>query len=328
MNPAPHPDTRTSSTWWRWSTREGRFIFVSASAERLFGYDISNVVGLDAFALFDSLSVDPVRALFHDLVARRRLSVSLEISTLRADGTPIDLDVVAVNHLDDPIGGIVVNIRDITDQKRIEQEVLESERRQATVIDSLADGVMMLDAVGDGHPGQRGVRGHVRGTADPDPGPHASPTCSSRGPAHGLALLDDDGDPLDPTDHPTMVALRTGRRSVGEVLGLHRRDGRTVWIRVNPQAMVDAGGRLAGAVSSFSDITAVRQAAAETQAARNDSSKCSWTPSKRASWPAIPTGGSPSSTPRRGGSTDWTRGPTPSATSRPTRACSAATDRP
>ena len=96
---------------------DGRFIFVSASAERLFGYDISDVVGLDAFGLFDSLSVEPVRSLFNDLVARRRLSVSLEMQTVRADGRPIDLEVVAANHLDDPIGGIVVNIRDVTDAR-------------------------------------------------------------------------------------------------------------------------------------------------------------------------------------------------------------------
>ena len=72
------------------------------------------------------MSVEPVRALFDDLVARRRLSVSLEMRTVRADGTPIDLDVVAANHLDDPIGGIVVNIRDITERKQLEQRVRES----------------------------------------------------------------------------------------------------------------------------------------------------------------------------------------------------------
>jgi len=127
---------------------EGRFIFVSASAERLFGYDISNVIGQDAFGLFDSLSLEPVRALFRDLVARRRLSVSLEMRTVRADGTTIDLDVVAVNHLADPIGGIVVNIRDITRRKQLEQRIRDDDRRQATIIDSLADGVMMVDADG------------------------------------------------------------------------------------------------------------------------------------------------------------------------------------
>ena len=36
-----------------------------------------------------------------------------------------------------------------------------------------------------------------------------------------------------------------------------------MWIRTNAQAMVGADGSVAGAVASFSDVTAVRQAAVE-----------------------------------------------------------------
>ncbi len=242
--------------------REGRFVFVSASAERLFGYDISNVVGLDAFALFDSLSVEPVRALFRDLVARRRLSVSLEISTVRADGTPIDLAVVAANHLDDPIGGIVVNVRDISERNRLEQRVRDSERRQTTIIDSFADGVMMLD--GSGTIVQvneafevmfEAPRVRILG--------HRFTDLLEAAVHNGLELVDEDGEPVEPASHPTMVTLRGGRRSRGAVLGLRRAGRPTMWVRANAQAMVDAGGRTTGSVSSFSDITDIRQSAAE-----------------------------------------------------------------
>ena len=56
--------------------------------------------------------------------------------------------MVAANHLDDPIGGIVVNIRDITEHKSLEERVLDVDRRQTTIIESLADGVMIVDADG------------------------------------------------------------------------------------------------------------------------------------------------------------------------------------
>jgi diguanylate cyclase (GGDEF)-like protein/PAS domain S-box-containing protein len=241
---------------------EGRFIFVSASAERLFGYDISNVVGLNAFGLFDSLSVEPVRALFNDLVARRRLSVSLEMRTVRADGRPIDLDVVAANHLDDPIGGIVVNIRDITEHKSLEQRVRDVDRRQATIIDSLADGVLMVDAHGTvvrvneafevmfEAPRVRLIGRRIEDLM-----------AAARG--SGLDLVDADGESVDLRDHPIGVSLRGGRRSVGVVLGM-RRDGKPpMWIRTNAQSMVGTDGTITGAVASFSDITAVRQSALE-----------------------------------------------------------------
>jgi PAS domain S-box-containing protein len=127
---------------------EGRFVFVSASAERMFGYDISTVIGQDAFGLFDDQSVEPVKELFRDLVARRRLSVSLEMQTARADGTPIDLDVVAVNHLEDPIAGVVVNVRDITERTQLEHQARDGDGRQAAIIESLADGVLVVDGTG------------------------------------------------------------------------------------------------------------------------------------------------------------------------------------
>jgi diguanylate cyclase (GGDEF)-like protein/PAS domain S-box-containing protein len=241
---------------------EGRFTFVSASAEWLFGYDISNAIGTNAFALFDGLSVEPVRALFSDLVARRRLSVALEMRTLRADGTPIDIDVVAANHLDDPIGGIVVNIRDITERKRLEQRIRDVDRRQSTIIESLADGVLMVDSAGTiirvneafevmfDVPRVRLVGEHLEAIL-------------ARERSNGLELFDVEGDPITVHDHPIATSLRGGRRSVGVVLGMRRRGRQPMWVRANARAMVAGDGSVAGAVASFTDITSARQSAAE-----------------------------------------------------------------
>jgi diguanylate cyclase (GGDEF)-like protein/PAS domain S-box-containing protein len=241
---------------------EGRFIFVSASAERIFGYDITGVIGQDAFRLFDSMSLEPVRSLFRDLVARRRLSISLEMQTVRADGSTIDLDVVAVNHLEDPIAGIVVNIRDITARKRLEQRISEEDRRHAAIIDSLADGVMMVDSSGtivrvneSFEVMFEAPRVRVLGQRLDD--------LLARGAATGVALVDEDGGSVTLANHPVLVSLRVGRRAVGVVLGI-RRDGRDPrWVRVNIQPMVGSEGTVSGAVASFSDITAARRDAAE-----------------------------------------------------------------
>jgi diguanylate cyclase (GGDEF)-like protein/PAS domain S-box-containing protein len=241
---------------------EGRFKFVSASAERLFGYDISNAIGLDAFALFDTLSVEPVRALFNDLVAHRRLSVSLEMRTLRADGTPIDLDAVAANHLDDPIGGIVVNIRDITERKRLEQRIRDEDRRQSAIIESLAEGVLMVDEEGIVLRVNEAFEVMFEAPRVRLIGQRLEDLLGQVG-SGGLELVDADGDRVDIGDHPIAVSLRGGRRSVGVVLGLHRAGRPPMWMRVNAQPMVAAGGAVNGAVASFTDITAARHSAAE-----------------------------------------------------------------
>ncbi|MGO8872588.1 MAG: diguanylate cyclase domain-containing protein [Acidimicrobiales bacterium] len=241
---------------------EGRFIFVSASAERLLGYDISNVIGFDAFALFDSLSVESVRALFRDLVARRRLSVSLEMQTVRSDGTPIELDVVAANHLDDPIGGIVVNIRDITGRKRLEQRIRDVDRRQSTIIESLADGVMMVDGAGVVVRVNEAFEVMFEGPRVRLLGRRLEDLLAGAA-SGGVEVVDEDGRALGPAAHPMMTSLRSGRRSVGVVLGIRRSGRPTLWARTNARAMVDTSGTVTGAVASFSDITAVRQSAAE-----------------------------------------------------------------
>ncbi len=241
---------------------EGRFIFVSSSAERVFGYDVSNAIGQDAFGLFDSLSLQPARSLFADLVTRRRLSISLEMQTVRADGRIVDLDVVAVNHLADPIGGIVVNIRDITGRKQLEQRIREEDRRQSTVIDSLADGVMMVDADGTVVRVNESFEVMFEAPRIRVVGRRFE-AILSRGEADGTILVDGDGEELPVADHPVLVGLRHGRRAVGVVLGILREGRRPMWVRINIQPMVSADGVVSGAVASFSDMTAARQAAAE-----------------------------------------------------------------
>ena len=241
---------------------EGRFIFVSASAERLFGYDITGVIGQDAFRLFDSMSVEPVRSLFRDLVARRRLSISLEMQTVRADGSTIDLDVVAVNHLEDPIAGIVVNIRDITARQQLEQRIREEDRRHAAIIDSLADGVMMVDSAGTVVRVNESFEVMFEAPRVRVLGQRLD-ALLARGAADGVTLVDEEGESVTVANHPVLVSLRVGRRAVGVVLGV-RRDGRDpLWVRVNIQPMVGSEGAVTGAVASFSDITAARRDAAE-----------------------------------------------------------------
>jgi diguanylate cyclase (GGDEF)-like protein/PAS domain S-box-containing protein len=246
---------------------QARLVFVSASAERVFGYDTAHVIGLDAFELFDSSSVGPVRALFDDLVARRRLSVSLEMRTARSDGRTIDLDVVAANHLDDPIGGIVVTIRDVTERKDLEQRFRAVDGRQAAIIESLADGVMMVGATGVvarvneafevmfEAPRVRLIGRHIK-------------ELMTEAKASGLEVIDVEGETVGGGNHPIMAALRSGRRSVGLVHGLLGRDREPKWIRTNVQAMRASDGRVTGVVASFSDVTEVRRSAVELRRSR------------------------------------------------------------
>ncbi|HEX4243937.1 MAG TPA: PAS domain S-box protein, partial [Acidimicrobiales bacterium] len=86
---------------------DGRLLYVSPSAQDLLGYDPSGAIGTDVFQLVDDHDDGALRASFGDLVARRRLTVAFEMQALRADGSSIDVEIVATG-LSEALGGIVV----------------------------------------------------------------------------------------------------------------------------------------------------------------------------------------------------------------------------
>ncbi len=240
----------------------GRFVFISASAGTVFGVDPNGAVGHSIFAFLDPTSVPLLRATFDDLVARRRLAAAVELHAVRADGSPLIVEVTAANHLEDPIHGIVLSVRDITEQRRREARAVEVERRHSAIVDSLADGVMMVDDAGVvvrvndaferlwGMPatwlvGQSlaAVSAHLRST--------------------GAATVDADSRPVPDEAHPLLRCLATGQRVTGVVHGVVRTGTPTRWVRINAQAMVDAEGAVTGAVASFSDITDARRSVLE-----------------------------------------------------------------
>jgi diguanylate cyclase (GGDEF)-like protein/PAS domain S-box-containing protein len=238
----------------------GRLVFVSASAERLLGYDVSDAVGLDALALFEPSSLASVEDLFDDLVARRRLAVTLELRCRRADGRELDLELQADNHLDDPVGGILVTLRDISARKRLEARVREEDRRQDALVESLADGLVILDRDGTVVRVNEAFevmfwapRTRVLGRSFEDLLDEAAD--------RRVEVFDESGHTVPVDDHPVLLALWEGRRIPGRVLGFRTGDGQARWVRIGAQSILGADGRVTGVVGTFSDITDVKRSA-------------------------------------------------------------------
>jgi len=239
---------------------DGRFVFVSASAEQLFDIDVRDAVGQDAFNFFDAESVDGIRALFDDLVSRRRLSVALEMRTHRPDGRVLDLELNATNHLEDPIGGIVVTLRDVSTRKVLEQRAGEVDRRQHALIESLADGLMMLDEDGRIIRVNEAFEVMFRAPRTRILGRDYAEVLD-RSHRQGVEVFDETGEVIETFEDPVLTALHRGRRMVGFVLGHRSGDAPAEWVRVNAQPILGAEGRIVGAVASFADITESRRAA-------------------------------------------------------------------
>lgn len=142
--------------------------------------------------------------------------------------------------------------QDITDQKQAEQALRESEDRYRGVITALAEGIVVLDELGtivSCNPSACLILGNsaekLVGRNASDPSWHT---------------VHEDGSPFPTEIHPVMVTLRTGKPQANVVMGVHREDGRLVWISINTEALVrsDATNPY-GIVASFRDITASKE---------------------------------------------------------------------
>jgi two-component system, cell cycle sensor histidine kinase and response regulator CckA len=126
---------------------DGTITYASDSAERIVGYAPTRLVGTSLLEYLDQDQVEIVRGLLH--TNGSGASGPIEFSLLRADGSPVWLEAVGTNLLaDDIIRGIVLNARDVSERKRADRALRESEERYRDLFDNASDLVCVVSADG------------------------------------------------------------------------------------------------------------------------------------------------------------------------------------
>jgi PAS domain S-box-containing protein len=142
---------------------------------------------------------------------------------------------------------IGVNI-DITDRKRIEEALKESERHHASVVAALAEGILIRD--------MDGVIRMANPSAMRILGLGQEDIIGKRSEELALVSIHEDGTEFLPEEHPALRALKNGRAHFNEIMGLKRPNGEIVWILINAIPLSREGHEEPYAiVSSFVDIT-------------------------------------------------------------------------
>jgi PAS domain S-box-containing protein len=140
--------------------------------------------------------------------------------------------------------------RDITDRKRAEAQLRESERRFREMIDALPAAVYTTDAEGrltHFNPAAVELFGRV-------------PELGTDQWHVGWKLFRPDGTPLPHDECGMAVAIKEGRIVDWAEVIAERPDGKSVWFTPHPRLLRDAEGRIVGGINMLVDITERKQA--------------------------------------------------------------------
>ncbi len=115
---------------------EWKFVYLNQAAIRLFGASSSTqLVGTPFMDLIHPRFHDIIRNRVHQLYDERAPVQVLEEVYLRLDGTEFDVGVSSVPFMYEGKNGALVFVRDISDRKRAEQALRESEERYRNVVE-------------------------------------------------------------------------------------------------------------------------------------------------------------------------------------------------
>jgi len=83
---------------------------------------------------------------FIQLLENKIAIAHTELRLQHKNGRWLTFEVIGTNMIDNPaVAGIVLNLRDITERKRVEEALRESEERYRDLFDSVIDGVVVID---------------------------------------------------------------------------------------------------------------------------------------------------------------------------------------
>ncbi|PYO27335.1 MAG: hybrid sensor histidine kinase/response regulator [Gemmatimonadetes bacterium] len=128
---------------------DGTVLFLSHSAEKLFGFAPSELAGRSALELLHPDDAPRLLGLLADLAARPGTPLTIELRLLHRDASWRAVEAVVVNRLGEPaVGAIVVNFRDISERKEAELALRDSEEQYRSLVEGVRDVIFALSPDG------------------------------------------------------------------------------------------------------------------------------------------------------------------------------------
>ena len=119
---------------------EGTITFESPAVEKVLGYQPEDLVGENVFDYIHPDDLEWLIREFAEFMNTREVGVPVQVRFRHADGSWRYLEAIGNNLLDDPdVRGIVVNSRDVTDRKRMEELLQQNEKRFRALVEYASD---------------------------------------------------------------------------------------------------------------------------------------------------------------------------------------------
>ena len=119
---------------------EGRVTYVTPSSQRHLGWRSEDLIGHSVFDFMHPDDHDVVATKFAEALQRPGEPIMQQVRLKHSDGNWRVMDGVGVNRLHEPsVGAIVVNARDITDRRKLEDQLWHAQKMEA--VGQLAGGV-------------------------------------------------------------------------------------------------------------------------------------------------------------------------------------------
>ncbi len=232
---------------------QGRFLYVNRAWRKALGYSEAEVPGLTLPDIIHPDSMDHCMRLFGDMAAGQCNVVNVEATFITKDGRPIQVEGNVSCRMENgkPISTRGI-FRDITERKRAEEALRESEARYRALFDNIPIGLYRTAPDGrilDANPALLEMLGYAS--------------------LEELQRVSAGDVYLNPADRARQQEIleRDGVARAFEQQ-MRRKDGSVIWVLDNVRAIRDADGRIVWYEGSLEDITERKRVQEELRKAK------------------------------------------------------------
>jgi PAS domain S-box-containing protein len=128
---------------------DGAVQYNTPAVRPVLGYEPSELVGRSAFEFVHPDDISEVVARFGEALAQPGVAVPVTFRFRHRDGHWVPLESIGSNRLHDPnVQGVVVNSRDITERRRVEDSLRKSQQLYRLLMEQVPVGILFTDSTG------------------------------------------------------------------------------------------------------------------------------------------------------------------------------------